>query len=131
MVDLGGRWTPTGEAMHYARGKLVCDARAAGVDWLIDGVFMNLADDGALRTECALARTLGYLAKLAIHPKQLDAIHVAFTPGEAEVEHARELVRTFRETERNGLGAVQFRGMMVDYANVKRAERVLALARRS
>src|SRR6202035_4211990 len=48
MVDLGGRWTPTGEALAYARGKFVCDARAARATWILDGVFMNLRDNLAL-----------------------------------------------------------------------------------
>ncbi|MDO9436675.1 hypothetical protein [Hydrogenophaga sp.] len=35
----------------------------------------------------------------------------------------------FREAEAAGRGAIKYRGMMVDYANVKLAERVLALSR--
>jgi citrate lyase subunit beta/citryl-CoA lyase len=44
------------------------------------------------------------------------------------VEYARALVAAFHEAEAGGRGAVQFRGMMVDYANVKRAKGILALA---
>lgn len=127
MVDLGGRWTPGGEAFLYPRSKLVCDARAAGIGWPLDGVFMNLRDDEALRRECRLARALGYTGKMAIHPRQIPVIHETFTPSEMEVEYSRGLVAAFREAEAGGQGAVQFRGMMVDYANVKRAERILAL----
>lgn len=127
MVDLGGRWTPGGEAFLYPRSKLVCDARAAGIGWPLDGVFMNLRDDEALRRECRLARALGYTGKMAIHPRQIPVIHETFTPSEMEVEYSRRLVAAFREAEAGGQGAVQFRGMMVDYANVKRAERILAL----
>lgn len=128
MVDLGGRWTPGGEAFLYPRSKLVCDARAAGIGWPLDGVFMNFKDDEALRQECRLARALGYTGKMAIHPRQIPIIHETFTPSEMEVEYSRGLVAAFREAEAGGQGAVQFRGMMVDYANVKRAERILALA---
>ena len=128
MVDLGGRWTPEGEAFLYPRSKLVCDARAAGLDWPLDGVFMNLKDEEALRRECRLVRNLGYLGKMAIHPCQIAVIHEVFTPSAEEVGYARGLVAAFREAEAGGRGAVQFQGMMVDYANVKRAERILALA---
>ncbi len=127
--DLGGRWTPTGEALLYPRGKLACEARAAGIEWIIDGVFMNLADEAALLRECTIARDLGYVAKMAIHPRQLNAIHQAFTPSEEEVEYALGLIAAYREGERNGQGAVRYRGMMVDYANVRRAERILASRR--
>ncbi|MEK6709805.1 MAG: CoA ester lyase [Nitrospinota bacterium] len=128
MVDLGGRWTPEGHAFLYPRSRLVCEARAAGLGWPLDGVFMNLKDDEALRRECRLVRALGYLGKMAIHPRQIPIIHKVFTPSEEEAEYARGLVAAFREAEAAGRAAVQFRGMMVDYANVKRAERVLAVA---
>lgn len=128
MVDLGGHWTPEGQAFLYPRSKVVCDARAAGIEYPLDGVFMNLKDDEALRRECRLARILGYTGKMAIHPRQIPIIHEVFTPSDEEIEYARGLVAAFREAEADGRGAVEFRGMMVDYANVKRAGRVLALA---
>ncbi len=130
MRDMGGHWSPGGEALLYPRSRLVCEARAAGVEWLIDGVFMNLADESALRKECSLARDLGYVAKMAIHPRQLPAIHEVFTPSQAEVDHALGLIAAYREAEHSGHGAIRYRGTMVDYANVRRAEKLLEAARR-
>jgi citrate lyase subunit beta/citryl-CoA lyase len=126
MVDLGGRWTPEGEAMLYPRGRLVCEARAAGVEWLIDGVFMNLRDEAALRRECQMARNMGYVSKMAIHPRQVEVFHQIFTPSDEELEYAKGLVEAFRAAEQSGTSAIQYRGMMVDYANMKHAERILA-----
>lgn len=128
MVDLGGRWTPQSLALSYPRSKLVVDARAAGVQWIVDGVFMNLKDLQALRTECMLARELGCTGKMAIHPTQVDVMHEVFSPSAEEVEYARGLLEAFREGEARGLGAVKYRGMMIDYANVRLAERTLSLA---
>jgi citrate lyase subunit beta/citryl-CoA lyase len=54
-----------------------------------------------------------------------------FTPSPEDIDYARGLITAFREAEQHGLGAVQYRGLMVDYAIVKRAERTLALARDS
>jgi citrate lyase subunit beta/citryl-CoA lyase len=130
MVDLGGRWTPHSRALAYPRGKMVVDARAAGVEWIVDGVFMNLQDLDALRAECLLARELGCAGKMAIHPSQVPVMHEVFTPSAEEIEHARGLLAAFREGEARGVGAVKYRGMMVDYANVRLAERTLALAGR-
>jgi citrate lyase subunit beta/citryl-CoA lyase len=129
MLDIGGRWTPTGEALTYARGKFVCDARAAGVTWIVDGAFMNLRDLGALETESRLARNHGFGSKVAIHPRQVAVINEVFSPTAEEVDRARKLVAAFRESEAMGRGAVQFRGMMIDYANLRWAERILELAR--
>ncbi|WP_418316547.1 HpcH/HpaI aldolase/citrate lyase family protein [Piscinibacter sakaiensis] len=127
IVDLGGRWTPRSMALAYPRSKMVVDARAAGIQWIVDGVFMNLKDLDALRTECQLARELGCTAKMAIHPTQVDVMHEVFSPSGEEIEYASGLLAAFREGEARGVGAVQYRGMMVDYANVRLAERTLAL----
>jgi citrate lyase subunit beta/citryl-CoA lyase len=128
MVDLGGRWTPRSLALAYPRSKMVVDARAAGLQWLVDGVFMNLKDSTALRAECEIARELGFVGKMAIHPSQVEVMHQVFTPSAEEVEYAQGLLAAFREGEARGVGAVKFRGMMVDYANVRLAERTLSLA---
>jgi citrate lyase subunit beta/citryl-CoA lyase len=128
MVDLGGRWTPRSLALTYPRSKLVVDARAAGLEWLVDGVFMNLKDNGLLEEECLIARELGFVGKMAIHPSQVDVMHRVFSPSEAEVRYARGLLEAFREGEARGVGAVKYEGMMVDYANVRLAERTLSLA---
>ena len=128
MVDLGGRWTPRSMALAYPRSKMVVDARAAGIEWIVDGVFMNLKDLGALRTECELARELGCTGKMAIHPTQVDVMHEVFSPSAQEIDYAQGLLAAYREGEARGVGAVKFRGMMVDYANVRLAERTLSLA---
>jgi citrate lyase subunit beta/citryl-CoA lyase len=130
MADLGGRWTPGGEALHHARSRLLCEARAAGIDVVLDGVFMNLDDERALRRECELARTLGYDGKLAIHPRQVPVINAAFTPSESDVRASEAVIAAFEAARREGRGAFRHDGMMVDEANVKVARRTLAAARR-
>ena len=127
MVDLGGRWSPHSLALAYPRSKMVVDARAAGLQWLVDGVFMNLQDLVALRTECDLARELGFVGKMAIHPSQVQVMQEVFSPSEADIQYARGLLAAFAEAEARGLGAVRYQGMMVDYANVRLAQRTLSL----
>jgi citrate lyase subunit beta/citryl-CoA lyase len=129
MADLDGQWSPGGEAMLYPRSKLICETRAAGLPWPVDGVFMQVDDEAALEVECRLARRLGFAAKMAIHPRQLAAIHAAFTPTPEEVAHARGLLAAFAQAEADGAGAFRYEGLMVDRANVRRAEQVLARAR--
>lgn len=128
MADLGGQWTREGEAMLYPRSKLLCETRAAGLSWPVDGVVMNLADTSVLESECRLARRLGYQAKMAIHPGQLDVIHAVFTPSEAEIEESRVVLRAHEAAQAEGTGAFRLDGIMVDQANVVRAKRILARA---
>lgn len=127
MVDLGGEWTPDGQALHYARGKLVCDARAARLRWILDGPFMQMTDDAALLREAGLGRTFGFTGKVAIHPRQVDTINAVFSPTPAQIERAEALLAAYRQGRAEGRGAINFRGMMVDEANARLAEHVLAL----
>lgn len=130
MCDIGGKWTATGEALTYARGKFVCEARAAKMTWLVDGAFMQLANEPALECESRLARTHGFNGKVAVHPSQVRAINQIFSPTDAEVERAQKLIDAFRDAETQGRGAMRFQGMMVDRANVQWAEQILSAARR-
>jgi citrate lyase subunit beta / citryl-CoA lyase len=130
MCDIGGKWTATGEALTYARGKFVCDARAAKMTWLVDGAFMQLANEPALECESQLARTHGFNGKVAVHPRQVKSINQIFSPTDIEVERAQRLIDAYREAESRGRGAIQFEGMMIDRANVQWAEQILSLARR-
>ena len=127
IVELGAQWTPDGTALSYARGKFACDARAAKAQWLFDGAFMNLTSNEALERESRLARVCGFNGKMAIHPRQVATINQVFSPSAAEIDRAQRMIAAFREAEAQGRGAVQFEGMMVDYANIKRAEQLLAL----
>jgi citrate lyase subunit beta/citryl-CoA lyase len=130
MCDIGGKWTATGEALTYARGKFVCEARAAKMTWLVDGAFMQLANEPALECESRLARTHGFNGKVAVHPSQVRPINQIFSPTDAEVERAQKLIDAFRDAESQGRGAIRFQGMMVDRANMQWAEQILSAARR-
>lgn len=126
MFDLGGRWTADGTALSYARGKLVCEARAAGAAWVIDGAFMNLKDDSALETEARLARTCGFNGKVAIHPRQVATLNAVFSPTAEELARAQRIVDAYRSAEQQGSGATSVDGVMVDRANLRWAQRILA-----
>ena len=128
-ADLNAQWTPDGAAMLYPRSKTVCETRAAGLYWPVDGVCMQLGSPDVLRSECEQARRLGFQAKCAIHPSQIATIHDVFTPSDEEVAEKRAIVAAYRDAESRGLGAVQVDGKMIDKANVVLAERVLARAR--
>ncbi|MGH9102632.1 MAG: HpcH/HpaI aldolase/citrate lyase family protein [Acidimicrobiales bacterium] len=128
MADLGGRWTPDGAALAYPRSRFVCDVRAAGGIPALDGVCMHLDDPAVLQSECALARTLGFDGKIAIHPAQLAAVHRTFTPSEAEVEDARRLLEALGAAAAEGVAAARYDGRMIDPANARLARRVLEQA---
>jgi len=75
--------------------------------------------------ESRLARNHGFGSKVAIHPRQVAVINEVFSPTAAELERARKLMDAFRKSEALGRGAVEFQGMMIDYANLRWAQRIL------
>lgn len=128
VADLGVQWEPTGVGLHYSRSRVLLASRAAGVPHPIDGAFMNFRDQDALRVESQLARRLGYVAKLAIHPAQTGPINEVFTPTPEEVEHHRAVLEMFERAEAEGIASIGADGRMVDYAVARTARSVLARA---
>ena len=121
-------WEPEGTGLLYSRSRVLLAARAAGVPHPIDGVFMNYRDHEALRTESQLARRLGYVAKLAIHPAQVGIINEVFTPTPEEVAHHQSILDVFDQALVEGTASVGADGQMVDYAVARTARSVLARA---
>lgn len=129
VADLGVQWEPAGTGLHYSRSRVLLAARAAGLPHPIDGVFMNFRDHEALRIESELARRLGYVAKLAIHPAQVGVINEVFTPTPEEIAHHQAILEIFEKAEAEGTASVGADGQMVDYAVARTARSVLARAR--
>jgi malyl-CoA/(S)-citramalyl-CoA lyase len=85
--------------------------------------------DGDLTSSLAVkAATMGFDGKQVIHPCQIDATLRAFVPGDDELCEARRVMAALIEAEREGRGAVQVDGKLVDYANIRMAQRVIAMA---
>ena len=128
MADLGGRWTPDGLALQYPRSRFLCDVRAAGDALVIDGVCMQLERPDIVTSESRIAQVMGFDGKLAIHPRQIDAIHDVFTPSPDDVAAARGMLASFAAGAAEGKAVVTHEGRMVDPANARVARRILARA---
>ncbi len=114
-------------AMANARFALSLASRQAGLEGPLDTVFVDINDPDGLRASTRRARAMGFGGKACIHPAQLDIVNAVFTPSEAELARAREIVAAFDQAEAAGLAAVSVGGMMVDYPVVLKARRVLAV----
>lgn len=123
--DLGVTWTLGGEELLYVRSRVLFTARAARVRVILDSVFADLQDEAGFAQDTAFGRRLGYTGRTAIHPRQLPTIHRVYTPSEAEVESARDMLAAFADAEAAGQGAIQHHGKLVDYAMVRWAQRLL------
>jgi citrate lyase subunit beta/citryl-CoA lyase len=104
-------------------------AGEAGV-WAYDTAFANVADAEGFRQEAARARALGFLGKSCIHPTQVPLANAAFRPSDKEIAHAERVVAAAQKAAADGVGAFMVDGRMVDAPFIRRAEQVLAVARR-
>ena len=116
-----------GDQWHAVLVRILVAARANGLQAL-DGPHLALGDPDGLRAAALRVRVLGYDGKWAIHPAQLEVINEAFSPTEEEVERAREILAALEAASTAGVGAVRHGGEMLDEANRRMAERVLARA---
>ncbi|MFF4094060.1 HpcH/HpaI aldolase/citrate lyase family protein [Streptomyces sp. NPDC001834] len=114
--------------LDWSRSRVVVAARAAGLAPPAQSVFPDVQDLDGLRASCAHGRSLGFLGRAAIHPRQLPVIERAFRPTAQEVEAAEEIV-TAAVTEQGALALPD--GRFVDAAVVASAHRTLALAHRA
>ena len=118
------------EVFSFVRSMCLLAAVAAKVQ-PVDAVYVDIKNTVGLAKECKTAADMGFTAKLTIHPDQIDIVNEAFTPSAAEIEAAAALVAAFEEHEALGAMAFKFDGEMVDVPHLKRAQQVLALARRN
>lgn len=122
--DADGAYTFTYE---LARSMTLLGAATAGVTPIetISADFRNLE---ALRVRAEKVRRDGYRGMLAIHPAQVEVINGAFTPSEEEIAEAQEIVDLFAANP--GVGAIGYKGGMLDRPYLARAQALLAQAGR-
>ncbi len=113
----------------YARSRLVIASRVAGVRAPVDSVYRHIEDDEGLGRTSRQARALGYFGRSTIHPRQVPIVNAVFTPTDAELTWAGEVVEAAAEAERSGSGALRLPGgEFVDVAVVRKAQHLLRLA---
>lgn len=117
-----------GFTYELARSMCLLGAATAGVTAIetIQGDFRDL--DG-LKARAEKVRRDGYRGMLAIHPAQVDVINAAFTPTEEEIAEAQAIVDIFAANP--GVGAIGYKGGMLDRPYLSRAEQLLKQAGRT
>jgi citrate lyase subunit beta/citryl-CoA lyase len=125
--DMGIQRSESGVEVLYPRSVVAIAAKAAGIT-AIDTPYVNFRDNDGLEEEIKNVLPLGFKAKFAIHPGQLQSINKLFSPSEEAVEYAKKVIEVFEEAERNGSGATSLDGKMIDVPVVKRARNLLELA---
>ena len=105
-------------------------AAGEGGVWAYDGAYANFKDPEGYKREAEASRRLGFLGKSCIHPSQVALANAVFRPSDAQIAHSLKVVEAARDAAARGIGAFTVDGKMVDAPFVRRAEAILALARK-
>ena len=102
-------------------------ARAYGLE-ILDGPYSDFSNTDGFNLECTQARDLGFDGKTLIHPSQIEACNVIFTPPAEEVQRARKIIAAFELPENAARGAISLEGQMVERLHADMARRTIAIA---
>jgi malyl-CoA/(S)-citramalyl-CoA lyase len=116
-----------GDQWHFALSRMLVACRAYGLRAL-DGPFGDFKDPEGFLAAARRDAALGYEGKWAIHPSQIALANDVFTPPEAEVNRARRILDALDAAAREGKGAAQLDGKMIDAASARMAENIVRTA---
>ena len=102
-------------------------AHAYGIE-MLDGPYSDFSNPEGFAAECRQALDLGFDGKTLIHPGQIEACNIIFTPPADEVAQARRIIAAFELPENASRGAIQLDGRMVERLHAEMAKRTIAIA---
>lgn len=127
-ADLQCKRTKEGNEIFYARTRLVMASRAAGVE-VYDTPFTDVNDDAGIWEDATFAKSLGFSGKASISPRHVEVINQVFSPTQADIDYAYEVLDAIEQAKQQGKGAISLRGKMIDAPIVTRAQQTIAVAK--
>ena len=116
-----------GDQWHAALVNMITACRAYGLR-AIDGPFGDFNDPEGYKAAARRVAALGYEGKWAIHPSQIALANEIMSPPEKEVTRAKRVLEALAEAAKQGKGAAQLDGKMIDIASERMAKNVIAQA---
>ena len=113
-----------GDQWHHGLSQMVMTCRAYGLR-AIDGPFGDFNDPDGYILSAKRAAAIGIEGKWAIHPSQIELANQVFTPPEAEVKKAKRIIDELDKAAKEGKGAAQLDGRMIDAASARMAENIV------
>lgn len=121
--------TPMREALMLPNQLVLFACRRAGIlPFGFPGSIADYGDIEAFGETICMARQLGFVGGLCIHPAQVPVMNAGFSPSADDIAHARGAIDAFETAEREGRGAAEYRSKMVDLPVVMRARETLRRA---
>lgn len=125
--ELQAQHTPMRLPVITSFGLCLLAGRAYGLT-VLDGVYLDLADEDGFRESCEQGVELGFDGKTLIHPKQLAPTNEVFAPSKEEVAHSRKVIEAFEAAEKEGKGVVLVDGKLVENLHVEIAKAKVVMA---
>ena len=113
-----------GDQWHHGLSHLVMTCRAYGLR-AIDGPFGDIKNPDAYVDSAKRAAAIGIEGKWAIHPTQIELANKVFSPPEKEVLKASRIIEELNKAAKEGKGAAQLDGRMIDAASARMAENIV------
>ena len=113
-----------GDQWHHGLSELVMTCRAYGLR-AIDGPFGDFNDPDAYVAAAKRGAAIGIEGKWAIHPSQIELANKVFSPPESEVNKAKRILEELEKAAKEGKGAAQLDGRMIDAASARMAENIV------
>ena len=113
-----------GDQWHHGLSELVMTCRAYGLR-AIDGPFGDFNDPDAYIAAAKRGAAIGIEGKWAIHPSQIDLANKVFSPPKTEVTKAKKILEELEKAAKEGKGAAQLDGRMIDAASARMAENIV------
>jgi len=112
---------------HAALVNIVTACRAYGLR-AIDGPYGDFNDPEGYVAAAKRVAALGYEGKWAIHPGQIELANEIMSPPEAETARARRVLEALEQAAKEGRGAAQLDGKMIDAASERMARNIVRQA---
>ncbi len=120
---------PNGHEQNWARARMACAARAAGII-AIDCPYVAYKDTEGFEADTKYGRQLGFEGRMLIHPSQIEPSHRIYTPAPEKLVWAKSVVKVFEEEGiAKGSAAVVLDGHMVDTPVYMNALQILDTAK--
>jgi len=111
----------------YLYSTILHVCRACGID-PIYSIYPAIHDLEGLARDSEWARSMGFVGRSCLHPKQVAPVNAAFGPSPEKVDWAKRVVAAVREGRTRGYGEVTMDGVLIGPPTLIEVRRILAMA---
>lgn len=124
MKDLQARSTASRLPLLYSMSKCIVAARSSK-KIVLDGVYMDINDEGGLKEDCLRGKDLGFDGKTLIHPNQIKIANEIFSPSPDDIKLAKRIISTYNEAIKAGKSLGVLDGKLIEALHVDQARKTI------